>query len=129
MRVYPDHPPFKELKDERIKIKLRKEWHSRTQVIKSPKDMVASQVSRLIVISDANKYAGCIWKVQMPDRLISRLVTDGIPAKMSISSAYELLAIVSRKNCLYLDVYRLTDFIRTKSVPSASRGRSSIECG
>ena len=112
IHVYPDNSPYEELQDEEIKI--TKKWHFRTKVIKSPKDMVASHVSRSIFISDSN---GCIWKVKMPSRLISRLVTDGIPSKLSISTADKLLTIVSRKNCLYLDVYRSTDFIRTKSFP------------
>ena len=116
IHVYPDNPPYKELKDEEIKIKKKKKWRSRALEVKSPRDMVASQVSCFLFISDANEDSGCIWKVKMPGRRISRLMIDGIPSKLSISTADELMAIVSRENRLSLDVYTSTDFIRTKTV-------------
>ena len=105
VHVYPDEEPFDELKDDRIEIKE----------MKYPYDMAASGVSRSIFISDYSDN-GCLWRIQMPSKEISRWEIDGGPLGLSINSSDEWIVFVHRDGRDYIDVYRCEDGGRIKKV-------------
>ena len=92
VRVFSDRAPFIEL-PEGIEIKGLGE----------PTDLVASSVYRSIFISD-NKNL-CIWKIQMPNKVVTRWeVYRGCPWSLSITPDVELLAFIKlRPSIFYKD--------------------------
>ena len=84
MRAFADEAPFEEYLSHAIEIPDCKEAFA----------MVASSASRSIFISDAIRDR--LFKIQMPDVVISWCAIDRMPQSMSISSADEL--VVCAKN-------------------------------
>ena len=73
-----------------------------------------SQSNRSIFISDFDNK--CIWRIQMPNKEISRWEIDGRPWGLSINSSDELIVVVHRDGRYYIDVYRCEDGGRIKRI-------------
>ena len=81
VQVFADRAPFEQLLEETIEIQdLREAWST---------CMTASAATRSIFISDKTRY---IWKIQMPERELSRWEVDGRATHLSITPNGELLA-------------------------------------
>ena len=116
VRVFTDHPPFKEL-PERINIKK----------LFLPCGMVASTLSTSIFISDRF----CIWKIQLPENKLSRVRVHSDIDHLSITPDNELLAVMNdtslETSSFSLDIFSLEDLSRTKSI-SVSFQCEEITC-
>ena len=104
VHVYLDKEPFDEKKKDRIKVKD----------IINPYDMAASGVNRSIFISDVD--SRCVWRIQMPNREISRWKIDGWPWGLSINSSDELIVVVYRDGGYYIDMHRSKDGERIEKI-------------
>ena len=100
--VYPDNESLEDSTD----IKLNR--------MEAPSDMAASKLSRSIFICDQGKR--CIWKIQLPDREISRRKIGGDPYNMSMSSEDVLVVNVVYKEREYLNLYRSSDVDHIESI-------------
>ena len=80
VRVFADRAPFEEL-EETIEIENM-----------DPFSMTSSAANRSIFIGDSK---GCIWKIQMPEREVSRWEIVGEASDLSITPKGELLAGVT----------------------------------
>ena len=88
--------------------------HIEMNEIADPRDMVASQLSRSVFISDSGER--CLWAIQMPGKEISRWEVDGEPKEMSISQSDMLVVCVVRGDRLYLNLYRSSDVMLVESI-------------
>ena len=103
--VHPDQESIDGSNNEIIELKgMKKPW-----------DMVASELSRTIFISDHG--IGCVWRIQLPRVRISRWEVEGTPYEMFVSSLDVLVvcSIVDVHN--YLNLYRSSDVMLIQSVP------------
>ena len=109
VHVFADRAPFEKL-EETIEI----------EGMKDPCAMTASAVTRSIFVGDEKNE--CIWKIQMPEKELSRLEASGQPSDLSITPNGELLAGVNCQNeacSCDLNVFDLTNSSR-KVIPLPS---------
>ena len=100
IRVFTDQTPFTEL-PEQISI---------LQLV-LPTAMVASTSTNSLLLNDS--LFCCIWKIQLPDRRISRIGLSFVAGHLSITPNDELLVVVGEVS---FDILSLKDFSRTNSI-------------
>ena len=104
VRTFEDHEPFNEEKTIEV------------EDMTIPTDLVSSKVDRAIFISDIHDENPCLWRIQMPDRIIRRYEIDGLPWKLSITPSDDLLVLAERRDRYYLDIYRSSDVTQLQSI-------------
>ena len=82
--------------------------------MKDPQDIIASQLSRSVFISDSENR--CIWMIQMPGKRLTRWEIDGVPRNMSISSSDVLIVCFARGKRSYLNLYRSSEINSPESI-------------
>ena len=107
VQVFPEKETFdKNGESEHINIKLRN--------MKDPYDMVASEHSQLIFISD--QVSTCLWRIQMPDRKVDSWEIKGTPWNMSISSCDWMVVCVAHEARDYLCLYKKLDVNKESTI-------------
>ena len=93
--VHCDYSPFLSLMSDEIAIKD----------VEKPDDMTSCSATKCLFISD---YSGnkCIFKVQMPDKTITRYPVNGKPSKISTTANDELVTIVRGDTSAFLEIYQ-----------------------
>ena len=96
LRVFSDEAPFRETSEP---IDIRG--------VGFAYEMRASAMSRSIFVTDFINYG--LWKIQMPDRVITHWKIDGKPTFLSISAADEVVVVVQPicPNRNYVDIFSL----------------------
>ena len=84
--------------------------------MKQPFNMASSQMARAVFICDADDNNPCLWRIQMPDRIIRQCRIDGYPVGLSITPSDDLLVLVERRDRYHLDIYRSSDVSRLQSI-------------
>ena len=107
--VFSGEKPFNELEAEETIVPR----------LDSPFDIVSCATIASVVISDCSSNR-CVWKVGMPEGLISQFPVSGIPSNMSLSSSDELLVLTERNDNHYLTIINAIDFSHMKSIPMPS---------
>ena len=108
VRVFADRAPFEEL-PEGIEFKH----------IIDPGGMVAFPSSRSLFVSDG--FEVCVWKIQFPQRTMSKIETGFAPEQVSITPNNELLVVIESyygdgQARFRINIHQMTDFSRTKSI-------------
>ena len=62
--------------------------------MKAPYDMISSQVSRSIFISDTDEESRCVWRIQMSNKSANQWRVDGIPKGLFLASPDKLIVLV-----------------------------------
>ena len=108
VRVFADRAPFEEL-PEGIEF----------ENIIDPGGMVACPSSRSLFVSDG--FEVCVWKIQFPQRTMSKIETGYAPEQVSITPNNELLVVIESyygdgQASFRINIHQMTDFSRTKSI-------------
>ena len=109
VHTFHDHEPFNE--ETSIEIKD----------MKRPFDMTSSKKDRAIIICDTDVNNPSLWRIQMPDRMIRRYKIDGQLRRLSTTPSDDLLVLGTRRNRLYLDIYRSSDVTLLQSIPMPTK--------
>ena len=99
-----DQKPFDHLKTEVIDLSR----------IKGTRDMTACRTNNIIYISGHNAE---LWKIQMPDKIITKTKVDGTPWNIFVMSSGELLATVEGESRNRLEIYSRMNFNLQQSIP------------
>ena len=101
--------------DTKSSILSKNEQSIELEGMQNPCDMVASQISRSIFISESdNRY---LWMIKVPDLKKFRVKVDGKPYNMSIGPTDVLIVCVVRDDRNYLNLYRSSDGMFLDSIP------------
>ena len=103
VHTFQDHEPFNE--ETPIEIKD----------IQQSYDMASSKKDRAIFICGTDDNNRCVWRIQMPNKIIRRYKINGLPWRLSVTPSDDLLVLVIRQDLLYLNIYRSSDVKQLQS--------------
>ena len=109
VQTFQDHEPFNE------------ETPIEINDMAASFDIASSKKDRSIFICDSDINNPCLWRIQVPDRIIRRYEIDGRPWRLSITPSDDLLVMVGRHNGSSLDIHRSSDVKRLQSVPMPTK--------
>ena len=128
--IFSGSPPFRQHMNDDIVLPQLDE----------PDDVTSCSACQSIFVSDYSGKNRCFWKIQMPERRVTRHSVQGKPSKLSATSNDELLVIVRGDSRAFLAVYRSSDgsYLRNVDFPmeigkpvracKSASGRCTMSC-
>ena len=123
--VFLDQAPFQQQNSDQIELKD----------MKNPRDIVAISKDKCLFIGDQCDRDQRLWKIQMPERTVSKWPINRKPEKLSKTCSDELLVLVSNRlnddeDEYFIYIYKLDSptLIRQIILPSDCNQRG-LACG
>ena len=105
--VFHDQLPFDRMEEEEFDM----------EEMQLPEDMTACRSRPFLFISDPDDNSRCLWRIEIPSKLVTRQKIDGKPLGLSITASDDVVVVVESYPAFHLNIYSSENFDCLMRIP------------